>query len=214
MDRDEVWRTIHAGRAAMADLLETLSDDELARPSLCAGWTVRDVAAHVISSPQATLRSTAVALWRARGSFNRLIDQETKRQGARPVEQIVADFRRLDGSRRHPPGTRSLDPLLDVLVHQQDIAVPLGRRHPMPVAAARAAADHVWRRRMFAFGGRGKLRGYRLSATDVSWTVGSGAPVDGPIEALLMLLTGRTAGLSRLTGAGAADLAERLAATR
>jgi uncharacterized protein (TIGR03083 family) len=206
MNRDEVWHTIHAERAALADLLETLSADEWAQPSLCAGWTVREVAAHVISSPQAGVRDVAVAMVRARGDFNRCIHDEGVRLGARPVERIVADYRRLAGSRRHPPGTTAIDPLLDVLVHTQDVAVPLGRAHPMPPAAARVAADHVWRR-SFPFRARKRLAGFRLNASDVAWTVGEGEPVDGPIEAMLLLLTGRAAaGLPRLTGAGASRL--------
>jgi hypothetical protein len=71
----------------------------------------------------------------------------------------------------------------------------------------------VWRRRSFAFGGRRRLRGFRLTASDVEWSAGAGATVEGPIEALLLLLTGRTAGLPRLTGDGAAALAQRLRTT-
>jgi uncharacterized protein (TIGR03083 family) len=151
---------------------------------------VREVAAHVISSPQANVRDVAVGMVRARGNFNRCIHDEGVRLGARPVEQIVADYRRLAGSRRHPPGTTAIDPLLDVLVHTQDVVVPLGRAHPMPPAAARVAADHVWRR-SFPFRARKRLGGFRFNATDVAWTVGEGEPVDGPIEAMLLLLTGR-----------------------
>jgi len=212
MKRDEIWRAIDAERAAFADILESLTADEWAHASLCAGWTVRDVAAHVISSPQATLGGVAVAMMRARGDFNRCIHDEGRRFAARPVEQIVADYRRLAGSRRHPPGTTVVDPLLDVLVHTQDVVVPLGRRHPMPPAAALVAAEHVWRR-SFPFRARRRLSGLRLHATDVGWTAGAGAPVEGPIEALLLLLTGRAAGLARLTGEGAVELPRRLAAT-
>jgi uncharacterized protein (TIGR03083 family) len=212
MDRDRTWRTIDAERAALADLLEGLSGEEWERPSLCAGWTVRDVAAHVISSPQATPGDVALAMVRARGDFNRCIHDEAKRLSARPVEAIVADYRRLAGSRRHPLGTTCVDPLLDVLVHTQDIALPLGRRHAMPPVAACAAAERVWRR-SFPFRARRTLGGFRLAATDIAWSVGEGAPVEGPIEAILLLLTGRTAALSRLTGDGAAHLAQRLGAT-
>jgi uncharacterized protein (TIGR03083 family) len=209
MDRDEVWRTIDAERAALADLLETLSADEWRHPSLCTGWTVRDVAAHVISSPQATLGSVTAAMVRARGSFNRCVDVEARRLATRPVDEIVADYRRFAGSRRHPPGTTHIDPLLDVLVHTQDIVIPLGRRHPMPLAAAQVAATKVWRM-PFPFWARRRLRGFRLIASDVPWAAGDGVPVVGPIEAILLLLTGRTASLPRLTGDGTARLAQRL----
>jgi uncharacterized protein (TIGR03083 family) len=193
VDRDEVWRTIHRERSALADLLETLDDAEWDHPSLCAGWRVREVAAHVISSPQATPLVQARAAVRARGRFHRMTDQEARRLGARPPREILADYRRLDGSRRHPPGTRVLDPLLDVLVHTQDVAVPLGRRHDMPPDAARLAIERVWRLPALFFPARRSLSGVRLVATDVDWSRGAGPTVEGPVAALLLLTTGRAA---------------------
>ena len=47
MDLDEVWRTIDAERAGLADLFEDLSPPEWATPSLCDAWRVGDVAAHL-----------------------------------------------------------------------------------------------------------------------------------------------------------------------
>jgi uncharacterized protein (TIGR03083 family) len=211
MNRKDVWRAVDAERAALADLLETLSADEWEHPSLCPGWTARDVAAHVISSPQASAGRVVVSMLRARGNVNRAIFQEAKRLAARPVEQIIADFRRYAGSRRHPIGTSYLDPLVDVLVHTQDIVIPLGREHVMPLAAARTAADKVWRV-SYPFWARRRLDGFRLVATDVDWSAGAGRPVHGPIAALLLLLTGRAAGLRQLGGNGPAALAHRLEA--
>jgi uncharacterized protein (TIGR03083 family) len=110
------------------------------------------------------------------------------------------------GSRRHAPGITHLEPLIDVLVHGQDVAVPLGRSRPMPVAAAAAAATRVWTMRWpftAAFDARRRLAGLRLEATDVEWAAGNGDRVEGPIEALLLLLTGRTAAAQdRLSGPG------------
>lgn len=209
MRPEAVWDTIHTERAALADLLETLSPGEWECPSLCRGWTVRHVAAHVISSPQARLGPTALALARARGNFDRCIHDAAVVSAQRPVEQIVADYRRFAGSRRHPPGTTQLEPLLDVLVHTQDIVIPLGRPRPMPTAAARVAADRVWRKG-FPFHARTRLRGFRLTATDVSWSVGQGLAIEGPIESLLLLLTGRTASLPQLSGRGLASLVRQL----
>lgn len=59
MDRTQLWDTIVQERQALAEELGTLTEQEWATPSLCAGWTVKDVAAHVISSPQMTWRGTA-----------------------------------------------------------------------------------------------------------------------------------------------------------
>ena len=35
-------------RRGFADLIDTLSPEELATPSLCRGWTVHDIAAHLV----------------------------------------------------------------------------------------------------------------------------------------------------------------------
>jgi uncharacterized protein (TIGR03083 family) len=201
MDRDAIWDAVHRERSALADLLETLSPAEWDHPTLCPGWAVRDVAAHVIASPQFGLADLVPALWRGRGDYNRAMYLDARTRGRRPVESIVADYRRLDGSRRHPPGTTIREPLLDVLVHTQDIALPLGRHHAMPPEAARTAADRVWSM-PFPFWARRRLRGVTLTATDIDWRAGSGPEVRGTMEALLLLLTGRTAALDRLEGPG------------
>jgi hypothetical protein len=57
------------------------------------------------------------------------------------------------------------------------------------------------------FQARRRLAGYQLIATDTRWRVGSGQPVEGPMAALLLLLTGRPAALTQLSGTGAAELA-------
>ena len=51
MDREDSWRAIAAARLDLADLLEGLEEAEWDKPSLCAGWRVRDVAAHVAMTP-------------------------------------------------------------------------------------------------------------------------------------------------------------------
>ena len=79
----------------------------------------------------------------------------------------------------------------------------------MPPALAVLAADRVWSSpRMFH--ARRKLAGYRLVAHDTPWAAGQGQKVCGPIGALLLLLTGRSAALPQLSGPGAADLRELL----
>lgn len=213
MDRDDMWRVLDSERARLADLLASLSEREWAQPSLCTGWTVRDVAAHLTLAPQTNVTGALVELVRARGSFDRMVDRTARRHAARPVDQLVAELRGIVGSRRLAPGQKLADALMDVLVHGQDIALPLGRRHPMPLEAARSSAEHLWRIG-FPFHTRTKLCGYRFSATDVDWAAGDGAVIQGPIEAILPLLAGRTATLPRLTGDGAAQLAARHPDTR
>lgn len=109
-----------------------------------------------------------------------------------------------------PVVTSERNILFDILVHGQDIAIPLGRKREMPLAAARSSATRVWRMG-WPFWAKRKLSGFRLIATDVEWAAGFGAAeVRGPIDALLLLLTGRTASVPRLSGDGVAALAARL----
>ena len=76
----------------------------------------------------------------------------------------------------------------------------------MPVDAATTAATRVWTAPWLvslAFAARRRLRGLELAADDVDWTVGTGARVEGPVEALLLVLTGRSSAvLDRLRGPG------------
>ena len=137
MNADTVWGLIDDERAALAGILQDLTPEEWEHASACPGWTVRDVAAHVVSSAQTSPLETLRAVIRAKGNFNRCMFAEAKRRAARPTEEIIADYRRVRGSRRHPPGTTRLDPLCDVLVHTQDIVRPLGRHRARPAAARR-----------------------------------------------------------------------------
>ena len=47
MDSNQLWAAIDDQRRRTADLLATLTDDQWDHPSLCEGWTVRHVAAHL-----------------------------------------------------------------------------------------------------------------------------------------------------------------------
>ena len=178
MDKDEAWQVIHQERAALADLLESLTPEEWEHPSLCEGWSVRDVAAHLISAPELTVRQMVAAVLRARGNLTRASYDSAQRLSGRPTDQIVGDFRRLAGSRRLAPGTTYRDALVDVLVHHQDVAIPLGRHHEMPQEAARLCAER-YRHGGFPFHAKKRLAGYRLEATDVDWADGEGAMESG-----------------------------------
>jgi uncharacterized protein (TIGR03083 family) len=177
---------------------------------MCREWRIRDVVAHVALTPRSpTVGAILLAGVRARGDFDRVNRDMARAYAARTPAQLVADLRDTADSRRKPAITTLDNLLFDVLVHVQDVALPLAIAYPMPLDAAREGVERVWRMG-WPFWAKRKLRGLRLEATDVDWTVGNGPAVRGPAPALLLLLTGRNAAaLPALDGAGVARLRRR-----
>ncbi|WP_406232844.1 maleylpyruvate isomerase family mycothiol-dependent enzyme [Nocardia sp. NBC_01009] len=203
---DEIWQAVATERATLVDLLENLSEADWNHPTLCDGWRVREVVAHVILSSSATLGAVLVNLIRARGSIDRMsLDTAVRHADRITSQQLLAELRATIPLRMAPPATTPTDRLMDILVHIQDIAIPLGLSREMPTAAARLALDRVWSAD-WVFHAKKRLSPYRLTATDTNWTAGTGPTIEGPIAALLLLASGRTAGLSALTGEGVAIL--------
>lgn len=195
MDSDAVWRIIDEQRVDLADLLDTLSPEQWATRSLCAGWTVRDTAAHLTQSQAGPLRLLLAAA-RSGFRFDAMIDRMAREDSASPAE-ITARLRSMVGSRRRPPMTADVDPLTDVLVHGQDICVPLRIDRPMPRMAAVASAERLWSMR-FPMNPQRRLPGIRFVAEDAGFDVGSGREVRAPIRDIVMTLAGRPAAISEL----------------
>ena len=208
MERDEVWRTIDQQRAELADLMVTFTEAEWETPSLCVGWRVREVAAH-LTLAQTSLREAIGPTIRARGSFNRMIYETAVRRAERPVADFPVLLRAMVGSRRKAPFVSDLEPMIDQLVHGQDMVVPLGRTREMPAEAAAAAAQRAWELN-WPFRVRKRLHGFSLAASDHPWSIGEGPGVEGPMRALLMLVAGRDVVLPELSGPGAEALRARL----
>ena len=206
MRREDVWRAIDEQRRRLVELLEDLSDDEWENPSLCEGWTVRQVAAHVAlqNTTWAAMPRSALETIRA-GSMSGAIHAMACRHALQPTDQIIAEIQDRIGVWRPLPTVTYLESAIDYLVHPQDIAIPLDRRIEIPADVAAVAAQRVWTSpRMFH--ARRRFAAYRLVATDIAWTAGRGDEVGGPIRALLLLLTGRHALLADLSGPGACTL--------
>lgn len=191
MDHDTVWQHIDDQRREVAHLIDTFdarTPSAWDTPSLCAGWTVRNVAAHLTHSTIGTPRMLLEAA-RSGFRFNAVVNRLAVTDGRSPAE-LAASLRAMVGTRRHPPGTTDIEPLIDVLVHAQDICVPLGIDRPMPVDAAVAATERVWDMG-FPFRAQKRFADTRFVAVDADFAAGDGREVAAPIRELLMLLTGR-----------------------
>lgn len=202
MERETLWRHIHTEREALATALAGLPEEAWDHESLCPGWTVKDVAAHIIANPQLRWREVSAMFARNLGrTYNTTLFRETKRWSAsRTPADVLAEFETYAGSTRHVPLTTTVEPLLDVLVHSQDILRPLGLHHAMPPEAAAVAADRA-RLHAVYIGWRAAKR-LRLAATDVDWVRGKGPAVEGPMQELLMICTGRAPDRSLVAGEG------------
>ncbi|WP_020661037.1 maleylpyruvate isomerase family mycothiol-dependent enzyme [Amycolatopsis benzoatilytica] len=194
-------------RLDFADFLETLAPGQWDHPTLCTGWNVRAVVAHVVSYDELDGRQLARRFARARLSLARSNEIGLAEYQVRPPEELIGVMR------RHPqPGRRlgkfgGMVGFLDGLIHQQDIRRPLGLPRTIPAARLRRALELSLRAPPVGVARR--LRGLRAVATDVDWAVGNGIEVRGPGEALLLALAGRGAAADDLTGPGATVLASR-----
>jgi uncharacterized protein (TIGR03083 family) len=197
MRDDEIWQHIDDQRADLADLLDTLSPEQWRTPSLCREWTVRDVAVHLTHANIGWGRMAWEAL-RSGFRFNAMMVR-VAREDPRTPEEIVSALRAMVGQRRKPPGTSAVDPLMDTLIHGQDIARPLGIDRPMPTEAALVVAEHLWRM-TFPLNPRRRFPGIAFTATDAAFAAGTGTSVTGPLADVLLVLAGRSAGLAGLTG--------------
>jgi len=207
VDAETSWRVIEQQRLSLADLLEDLTEEQWNAPSLCQGWRIRDVAAHVAMTPQPPkLRTVAGELMRVRGSLTKATRDLAVRYAERPGVDLAGEIREHAASRRLPQVTNYRNIVLDILVHGQDIAIPLGISREMPKDAAIAGVQRAWTM-AWLFGGSRSLKQFHYTATDVDWSAGDGPEVTGPIDALLLLLTGRPAALPRLSGPGVEALA-------
>jgi uncharacterized protein (TIGR03083 family) len=207
--RDAVDAAVSAERRRLADSVADLTDEQWATPSLCAAWTVRDVIAHLTVTTRLTVPRLLRAAVRARGSFDRMaVDLAAERAAAYTTAELVAQLRESADSTRRFPGSTPMDPLMDLVVHGQDVARPLGRRHVSPPEVVAACLVHVATNRFM--GGPRRLAGVRLVSTDSGWTLGDGAELRGPDVDLLLVAAGRRAGLAALDGPGTAVVAGRL----
>ena len=202
------WDLVAAERLALADLLAPIDAHAWASPSLCAGWTVREVVAHLLAGPTTPVRDVVRAVLRHRGRVDAAMDAMARDAAATTSpERLVALLREHAGSRFSPPLLDWRAPLTDLLVHREDVAVPLGLPQDRPLGSWRLVLGFLVTRTARGAFVPGRLPAVRLVASDAGWEHGDGPEVRGPATALGLALTGRPALLDRLSGPGLDALA-------
>ena len=208
---DTTWALVEAERRSLADLLDTLTPEQWAATSLCSEWRVRDVAAHLAMVPagEPSVATMVRALVTARGHlWSAGRDVAVAYAGRAPAE-LVAGLRRDAASRSRPVFVVPDNILPDLVVHGQDVAVPLRLARAVPAAAGRVALERIWTMG-WPFHARRRLVGVRLVADDCEWSAGAGPEVHGTAAGLLLLMTGRRGAVDALDGPGV-DVVRRAA---
>lgn len=202
------WPLIHAEREALAADLAELDDAQWRTPSMCEGWSVRDVLGHMTATARMTPPKFFIQLASSGFSFNAMTAKDIRRETAGTPAAGLGAFRSLMGATTHPPGP--VDAMLgEALIHGEDIRRPLFIIREYPPAAVVRAAD-FFKGSNLLIGAKKRIAGLRLRATDVDWSTGEGPEVTGPAISLLLAMTGRAAAVKDLSGDGLAVLASRM----
>ncbi len=137
----DVWHEIERERLDLAGLIASLDSAQLATGSLCEGWTVKHVAAHVLSIAIVPRRTLTLRVARNFFRFDDTFDRIACEFVRQPDEQLVAAI-------RDPP--LGGYPLSRCFVAVANPAINGTRRHrasSQPALAVRrfAAAEHTAR---------------------------------------------------------------------
>lgn len=199
MPQDEIRAAVAAERRSQVALYSSLPEEDWDSPSLCEGWRVREVLAHVTMPFRYSLARVAWETVKARGSFDRMADRRA-RIDARLLSsaQLWESLRDNVDHPWSPPGGGPLGALSHDVIHGLDVSTALGRddaASPERVGMVLAGL----RPKQVAFFGV-DLDGVELRADDLDWSYGNGEPVHGKAQDLLLLLCGRRVPAGRLHG--------------
>ena len=185
-------------RRELAEVLAGLPEREWDRATLCEGWRVREVVAHMTMPFRTSLPRFALAMLKARGDVNRMADTTARRDAeAMSTSELVASMRDNAEHAWKPPGGGFVGALSHDVIHGLDITVALGIDKPVPTERMRVVLDGINARSVGFFGV--DLEGVRLVADDLDWTYGDGEPLHGSAQDLLLVLCGRKLPAGRLT---------------
>lgn len=198
----EVRAEITANRRELADVLAGMPADSWDAPTLCAGWRVREVVAHVTMPFRYSTGRFLAELARSGMRFHRMSDRCARRDADLPSAELVAAVRDNATNPWHPPGGGFEGALVHDVIHGLDITVPLGIDRPIPAQRIRIVLDGVTKPGALKHFGV-DLTGIELRADDLDWSFGTGTTVSGPARNLALVLCGRTPPPGQLTGAAA-----------
>jgi uncharacterized protein (TIGR03083 family) len=203
--KGDVWPMVHAERAALIADLARVDGAQWATASLCEGWTVHDVVAHLVDVARTTRLSFVLAMLRARFDFDRQNAHGVERERGASPQETLDRLRAVATRKAAPPGPLD-NRLVEEVVHGEDIRRPLGLNRSYPLQAV-VRSLRVQVRTPATFGGAKELTsGIQLTATDADLSIGDGPEVSGTAIALLLAVSRRRVALDEIDGPGVAIL--------
>lgn len=173
MEATELYELTVAERRRLATLLENLTPQQWGADTLCSGWRVREVVAHLNSSETQTWPEFEAAVAAAAGDIELACDRTARADTARYSDAELLDiYRRRVPSRWTPGPDAHQGALAHEVIHGLDITVALGLPGPEPRVVAAAMAGS--RPESLAFFGV-DLGGTRLVAADAELSIGAEA---------------------------------------
>jgi uncharacterized protein (TIGR03083 family) len=201
------WSLVHAERAALAADLTDLTDPQWATPSLCTGFAVRQVLAHLTAGATLSPVRWLAGVIRCRFDFDKMVAMRLAEQlGAHPAETLARFRRVVTSTVKAPVPVEAV--LGEAIVHGEDIRKPLGIHRDYPVTTLTTLAGYYQGSDLVVPAKR-RIDGLRLQASDGPFATGSGPLVSGSTLALIMAMTGRVTYCDELVGDGVAALRAR-----
>ena len=199
----DIRTAIAAERTELAEVLAGLSEDDWDQPTLCKEWRVRELVAHITMPYRISTPRFLAGLIRAGGKFDRYADRQARADAAAlSSAELLECLRQNVNHPWKPPGGGYVGALSHDVIHGLDVTVALGIDRQVPAERLHHILDDMNPRQVKYFGV--ELNGIQLQATDLDWTYGTGTPLTGAAQDLLLVLCGRTLPPNHLTGTDAA----------
>ncbi|MEY9964919.1 uncharacterized protein (TIGR03083 family) [Streptacidiphilus sp. MAP12-16] len=199
-DITDITEAIAAQRRELAGVLSALPAASWEAPTLCAGWRVREVVAHVTMPFRYSTTRFLRELLKSRGDFDRMADRCARRDGQASPDELVAGLR--DNATFHwkPPGGGLPAALTHDVIHGLDITTPLDIPFQVPEERLRIVLETITGPKSLKHFGIDLTR-VELRADDIDWSFGTGALLSGRAQDLALALCGRDLPSGRLRGA-------------
>lgn len=199
MTDDDLQPLVSATYLALADTLAALPEQRWDTPSLCEGWRVREVVAHMTMPARYNEDAFMVELRADEFDFTRLSNRIASRDAKLNTTDLVGNLRDEALHRWTPPGEGQRGALNHVVIHALDITVPLGEPRSASDAATRLVLNDLTEGGAHAHFST-DIGGRNLKATDIDWSFGTGPSLSGTAGDLILHISGRSVSADRLRG--------------